>query len=254
MWRGLLKALAGLLYLVGVGAILVVCAYFAFNFFVRRGVTPVPELVGLPMREAHAVLADSGLRMRHTGERDRFHGDIEPGSVLLQRPAAGSLVKRGAAVDIALSKGKPVVEVPDLLGQAYQAAQVMLAGSGLQLGRTSSVFHTRGLPPGSVVDQYPPPGASVDGGGNVHLFLALEDRSDVYVMPDLVGKDNDQVRRFFVQRGFEVGSVKFEPYEGAEPGVVLRQHPVSGHPLRRTDVISLVVSASEEGLDEGGSA
>jgi serine/threonine-protein kinase len=252
MWRGILKALGGLLYLMAVAAIGLICAYTAFNFFVRRGVTPVPDVIGMELAEGHAALADSGLRMRHTGERDQFHGEIPPGRVILQKPAAGSLVKRGFDVEVALSRGKQTVEVPDLMGQAYQAAQVMLAGSGLVLGRTSSVFHSRGMPPGTVVDQYPLPGSAVDGGSDVHLFLALEDRSDMFVMPDLVGRDHDSVRRFFLRRGFELGSVKYEPYEGAGAGVILRQHPLTGHPLRRTDVISLVVSASQEETEEEG--
>jgi hypothetical protein len=41
--------------------------------------------------------------------------------------------------------------------------------------------------------------------------------------------------------------VKYEPYEGIEAGVVLRQYPLAGHPLRRHDVISLVVAAPAEG-------
>ena len=251
MWRGLLRALAGVVYLAVVAVILVSSAYTAFNVFVRGGVTPVPDVVGLPLREGHAVLADSGLRLRHTGERDQFHREIAPGSILLQEPAAGSLVKRGAAVEVALSRGRQIVEVPDLSGQSYQAAQVILAGSSLRLGRTSSIFHATGLPPGSVVDQSPPPGSSVEGGGVVDLFLALEDRSDIFVMPDLVGRSHDTVREFFLRRGFELGSVKYEVYEGAEAGLVLRQYPLSGHPLRRSDVISLVVSAGEESGDEG---
>ncbi len=64
-------------------------------------------------------------------------------------------------------------------------------------------------------------------------------------MPDLVYREYEPVRRFFDRRGFRLGGVKFEAYEGISPGVILRQYPLPGHPLRRQDVISLVVTASE---------
>ena len=45
-----------------------------------------------------------------------------------------------------------------------------------------------------------------------------------------------------------MGTVKFEPYEGILDGTILRQTPLPGHPLRRRDVISLVVAASQGAL------
>jgi hypothetical protein len=56
------------------------------------------------------------------------------------------------------------------------------------------------------------------------------------------------VQRFFQTRGFRLGSVKYERYEGIRPGVILRQYPLAGHPLRREDTVALVVAA--ERLDE----
>ena len=61
-------------------------------------------------------------------------------------------------------------------------------------------------------------------------------------MPDLVYRDYDLVRLFFERRGFQLGGVKPEIYEGVPPGVILRQYPLAGHPLTRSDVISLVIS------------
>ncbi len=42
----------------------VVSAYVSFSLFVRRGVTRVPELVGLTETEAAALANDSGLDVR----------------------------------------------------------------------------------------------------------------------------------------------------------------------------------------------
>jgi serine/threonine-protein kinase len=144
-----------------------------------------------------------------------------------------------------LSRGRQLVEVPDIRGQALQAAQVNVAASGLQVGRLTQVYTSSGEP-GTVVRQGPAPGSQVDRAVPVHMFVALENTSEIFVMPDLVYRGYEQVRQFFESRAFRIGSVKFEPYEGAQ-GIVLRQYPLPGHPLRRRDVISLVVAAEADG-------
>ena len=162
--------------------------------------------------------------------------------VLEQDPGPGRVVKKGGIVQIVLSRGQQLVEVPDLTGQVIQAAQVNLAASGLSLGRRSSVVGIEGAA-GTVVRQSPPPGAEVDRSTPVDIMILTDNANQVFVMPDLVYLTEDDVRQFFTRNGFKLGSVKYEPYLGIQSGVVLRQYPLAGHPLRKQDVIALVVSA-----------
>ena len=170
----------------------------------------------------------------------------------MRRGAAGRCVwlAVGVAVVFATAVGaseveRVIMQVPGVEGQALQEAQVTLTASGLSVGR---VFHvvSRGSAPGTVVRQDPPGESQAGRGSAVDLFLSSASRHGTFVMPDLTYRNFERVRHFFERRGFRLGSVKFEPYEGISPGIVLRQHPLPGHPLRRKDVISLVVSTSEE--------
>ena len=234
------------LRLVYAGGVLVLCglaAYASFSLFVRSGVTSVPVVRGLPEVEAERVLADQGLQMVRLEGADGYHEEIPAGQVLRQDPAPRTLVKRGSAVAVALSLGPQVIEVPRLVGKTVPAAQVELAAAGLTLGRRVNIFH-RGES-GTVVEQQPVGGKVAAPGEAVDLVVGQADRGRVYLMPDLVYRDFEGARRFFQQRGFRVGSVKFEVYEGIREGVILRQFPLAGHPLRRTDAISLVVSTTE---------
>lgn len=236
-WLGWL-AYAGVL-----AVVFVLTAYSAFSFFVRSGVTGVPDLHGASPADAEALVRDQGLTLEWTAEA-RFDDSVPEGHVMRQEPRSGSLVKRGATVTATASMGQEVVVVPDVADRPLQAAQVTLATEGLALGRVANVFSDRGRP-GLVVGQYPPPGASVGRGRKVDLYLNLDDRTSVFVMPDLVYRSYAEVRRYFERRQMRLGSVKFESYEGIAPGVILRQHPLPGHPLRQTDVISLVVTHEE---------
>lgn len=225
----------------------VVSAYFSFSQFVRRGVTRVPDLVGLAEEEAAALANDSGLEVRRTSGAGtgRYDDRVAAGRVLEQRPPAGSLVKRGARLELTVSLGPRLARVPDLSGQALAAAQVTLAAEGLRIGHAFHVASAAAV--SGVVGQSPPAGSTVSRERGVDLLVA----SDAvgrgrYLMPDLVNTRYEPVRRLLETRGLGFGSVVFEPYEGLPPGIVLRQEPPAGHPLSRRQPISLVVSGPGE--------
>ena len=241
MGRWLLRALLRLAYALVVAILFVASSYLSFSLFIRRGVTPVPSLVGLDADGAAERLADQGLRLRHQPGTDRFADEVPAGRVLEQRPGVGAFAKRGGVVDVVLSRGKRVFAVPDLVGSALPAAQVTLQATGLALGSVAQIFAD--APVGSVVLQEPDAGTPVGPGTAVRLFLVSDTRRETYVMPDLVDRDYRLVRAFLDGNGFRVGSVKFEPYEGVSQSLVLRQYPLPGHPLRRGEVISLVVAS-----------
>lgn len=241
MPRRLLRALGHLVWAGILATAFVLSSYTAFNSFVRRGEVVVPDVVGLPLDEAEALLGSVGIETEWRQDRDRFDAAVAPGLVVLQIPKGGTPAKRRSAVEVALSRGRELIEVPDLAGQTLQAVLVHLRGSGLTLGRSFAIYAGEGAE-GSVVMQAPPPGTLVDPSTAVDLFLRLADAGASFVMPDLIYRDYDAVRGFFEGHGFRLGSVKYEPYEGVAPGVVLRQHPLPGHRLRHRDVISLVVA------------
>jgi beta-lactam-binding protein with PASTA domain len=97
-----------------------------------------------------------------------------------------------------------------------------------------------------VVDQVPGAGTLAGTDDAVELAVCQENVAETYLMPDLLYRDVESVQRYFAARGFHIGSVKFEPYEGVPDGTVLRQLPLAGHPLHAHDSIALV-AASREG-------
>jgi serine/threonine-protein kinase len=240
--RRLLRAVGLAAYALLLLVVSAVSAYLAFNAWVRSGVTTVPELAGLPEEQAARLLGEVGLELRGA-ETGRWSDSVPLGHVVETRPRAGSFVKRGAPIEAVLSLGQRRIAVPDLAGKPVPAAQLMLRGEGLEPGATLSVLAAAG-PPGTVVGQDPPPGSSAPAGAAVDLLVALDSAGATYVMPDLVYRRYDPVRLRLETGGFRFGAVTFEPYEGVADGTILRQLPLPGHPLRRTDSITLVVAAA----------
>lgn len=247
MKRKILRAIGCLSYLGLLAVAFGLVAYVAFSLFVRRGVTPTPDVGGMPQTEAQALLTDQGLRSEVVEDDGRYDERVPDGHVLIQRPKPGTLVKRGSKVTIILSLGPQLLQVPDVVGSAAQAAHVALSAAGLSVGRTLTIYSTA-AEPGTVIAQRPSPGARAEQAAQVDLFLA-GGSSETWVMPDLVDRDYAEVLQFFELRGFRIGRVSYEIYTGTSLGTVLRQFPQAGHPLRRGDVIALTLAAAEPGSE-----
>jgi eukaryotic-like serine/threonine-protein kinase len=238
--RGLGLFAYGLLLLFVFG----LAAYTSFSLFVRSGVTTVPSVEGLSRAEAANRLADQGLSLRPVAEESRYDEKVPVGRVLRQEPDARTLVKRGSGVEIVLSKGPRRIEVPDLAEKAFPAAQATLTGEGLAVGHRLEAF-ARGPQPGTVLGHDPDHGQFVPPATGVNLLLAKKLPGERFIMPDLIYRQYEEIRPYFERQGFRMGSVKFERYEGVGAGVILRQFPLSGHPVSREDSISLVVATAE---------
>jgi serine/threonine-protein kinase len=252
--RKLLRFLGFIAYVMVVLAVFVASGYGSFNLFVRSGATRVPEVAGLAREEARGRLADSGLELVLAADgAGRYDARVPAGHVIEQSPGANTLVKRGSAISAVLSLGPQRLAVPELTGKSLQSAQVTLAAGSLSLGRTLRVIDRRAAA-GTVVAQEPSPGALVAPSEPVDLFLAQAGAAERLIMPDLVYRDYEEVRRYFERAGLHLGRVTFEIYEGAREGTILRQFPLAGHPLTRDDAISLVVATGERADDLAGTA
>jgi serine/threonine-protein kinase len=131
---------------------------------ISDGVEPVavPNVVGLAVDAAKAAIADGQLRSEVT---EKFDETVPAGIVISQDPANGTAGKR-SVVQLVVSKGPPMVEVPDVVGRPVAEAQQILTAAGLP----PSVNQ---LPtgPGIVRGQSPGSGEKVPKGTTVTLYV-----------------------------------------------------------------------------------
>jgi len=134
-----------------------------------RDSVAVPNLVGLPLERARTATESAGLVL---GEPTVVESTaVAEGTVVLQTPAAGTIVASGSEVRPVVSTARGLVAVPDVAGMAEAEAVVELTGAGLRIGETvrdpSSV-----VPDGVVIGTVPPPGRDVAAGSAVTLVVS----------------------------------------------------------------------------------
>ena len=100
--------------------------------------------------------------------------DRPAGEVVDQSPKAGAEVAEGSTVTIWASNGSVTskVKVDDVVGKNRAQAVVILTKSGFKIAREDRVDAT--AKPGTVVDQTPAAGTSVDKGSTVTIYVAVE--------------------------------------------------------------------------------
>ena len=107
----------------------------------------VPPVEGQVEFLARQNIVEAGLRPRIVRQ---FNVDYRQGVVFDQDPAAGEKIDRGNTVTLFVSRGKPRVDVPDLVGRTVDDARTLLQDQGLR----ANVFEVYSdQPVGTVVAQ-----------------------------------------------------------------------------------------------------
>jgi serine/threonine-protein kinase len=99
---------------------------------VSKGPAPVklPNLVGKPAAAAVATLQKLGLKVTSSTAYDK---KVPAGSVVSMAPKAGQTVPKGSPVTLVVSKGPPLVTVPDLYKSSEATARATLKSLGFKV-------------------------------------------------------------------------------------------------------------------------
>jgi len=233
-----------LFYALLLGAIFLLGAWFSFEkSIVGRSVT-VPDLSGKTVAEAIKVAHDVGLLVEQDGRRARADEKLPKDRILAQVPEAGSLAKPSQVVRVVVSLGPTQLKAPDLDGLPPRAAALKLAQQSLELGPVS--WYRDPAAKVGIVAQDPEPDTTMAKSASVEVLTNRGAPEPRYVMPDLVGKDSEQVRAKLQAAGFRVGSSRYETYEGIAANTVLKQFPPAGYPIGAREVVSLTVSRAAD--------
>jgi len=126
--------------------------------------------------------------------------------VMSQAPPAGTVVRRGWEVRLALSAGAQRTSIPQVVGESERAAAIAIAQRGLQLGVPASM-ESPGATPGQVLAQNPPANVNDATAPKISLLVASGAPPAAYVTPSFVGQPLGSVTLALRETSFSVGKV-----------------------------------------------
>ncbi|MER6124223.1 Stk1 family PASTA domain-containing Ser/Thr kinase [Streptomyces sp. NPDC001795] len=91
----------------------------------------VPDVTGDSVDDATSALQDAGLQVKIADTQ--VTSEFDAGKVAQQSPGAGKEIGEGDTVTLTISKGREMVEVPDVVGQKVDDAKQTLEAAGFQV-------------------------------------------------------------------------------------------------------------------------
>ncbi len=153
----------------------------------------VPDLVGVTIEDATQQLEDAGLRLQQTTRSDP---DVPAGEVIEQNPVGGTRVSPGTQIDLVVSSGPPLVDLPSFVYSTQEAAQAKLAELGLAYGTTTVTYSpsvAAGIVMGVTVEGSPDlitSSTQVEAGSTIDLIVS----NGLVNVPDVKGQPISQAR------------------------------------------------------------
>jgi beta-lactam-binding protein with PASTA domain len=180
-----------------------VSALTTMRFAIRGREMRVPNFVGKTPSDARAMVESNSLQIQV--ERQYYSPSVAEGHILSQLPGAGTRVKRGWQVRVALSLGPQRVQIINVLGQSTRAAELNIRRRGLDLGSVAQI-PLSAIPPDQVLSQSPPPNASQMSAPKLSLLVSEAAPPQAFVMPSFVGQPLGSATSVLQSAGFRLGS------------------------------------------------
>jgi beta-lactam-binding protein with PASTA domain len=168
----------------------------------------VPDLRNKTPAEAKRLAEVDGLAAQV--DSNYYSATVPEGRVLSQTPVAGTLVRRGWEVRLALSLGPQRVTIPQVVGKSNRAAAISIAERGLQLSSTDNI-QLSGAENGVVIAQDPPANATNVSAPKISLLVAQSPSPQAFVMPSFIGQPLGSVTSVLQSAGFVIGKVTIAP-------------------------------------------
>jgi eukaryotic-like serine/threonine-protein kinase len=199
------------------------------------GEASVPTVAGRPRKEAEAEVRDAGFEPR---VEKSFSDTVPKGRVIETTPPGGTTIERGSTVILQVSRGREQAEVPDVVGQSEANARSEIEGAGLRVGKVTEEASEEES--GTVIEQTPAAGESVDRGEAVDLVVARG-----VPVPDVVDSTEEEATATLEDAGFEVRVREQTVTDPAQDGMVLEQSPAADEERRQGSRVTIVVGRAE---------
>ena len=193
----------------------------------------VPDVTGQSEEEARIVLQEAGFLVTTSRESSEAPED----SVIRTEPAAGTVAEEESPVNVVVSDGPALLQIPTVVGSTRERAIGQLRGQGFAFTERTARHDTIGA--GLVISQDPAGEARAPVGSVVELVISAGPQP--IEMPRVIGLSRDRAEGMLEGLGLEV-STTLTRNNDVPPGVVARQDPAPGADVNPGWSVQLVIS------------
>lgn len=199
----------------------------------------MPTTTGRDLADVQADLGAIGLA---SSVEEEFSDDVQSGIVTHSDPEGGSSVHKSTNVQLYVSKGIDMKDIPNVVGKGQDEASRTLTDAGLALGAVTDAY-SEDVPPGQVISQSVAAGTSLAHDSTVDVVLSKG--REPRTVPTLTGKGASAAKSSIEALGLVASPT--EAYSDTVPeGQVISQQTREGSTVYRGDSVSYTVSKGPE--------
>ena len=200
----------------------------------------VPSLIGMQEDEAKDKVEKLNLVFNVT---DRVKSsDFSVGEVMNQSVDANSKVKSGYPINVTISEGEDLVNVPLLINKSLSDAEQILKGLGLRIG-TTDVAYNETAPIDTIISQSPEALSDVAPGSRINIVISQGPEVINVTMPNVVNKSISEAKSIIEGLKLVVGDVTPQSSENVEKDKVTWQSYDQGTELETGTSVDLYISS-----------
>lgn len=208
----------------------------SYFFLQTLNTATVPQLIGLTEEEARNALIDRDLNAVVVKE---FSNDVDSGLVLFASPESGSRVSKDSDIQLTISKGPELFEIPDVIGQTWVEAQTSLTDLGFKPSLAAEEFHPE-FAAGTVIEIDPPVFSQHPLGTT--LFVIVSKGPAPVKLPNIINTSEQGATQKLQAKGFLQIIIKRDFSSKIKKGFVISMTPAAESKQLTSITVELVIS------------
>lgn len=197
---------------VGFITVALIATFISLNTYTNHAeYYPVPDCRGLTEDQFSELIKEKGFRYKII---DSVHTDnFQPGAVIEQIPAVGSMVKKNRNIHFTIKAIAPErVQTPNLVDYSLRNAKVILESYGLVPGELIYIpsEHTNNVLGQHYKGKPIKPGTMVNKGSVIDLLIGKGLSRELTNIPDLTGLSLEEARSYLTSASLNIGAYMYD--------------------------------------------
>ena len=236
------KKLTGLMIAAAV-LIVVIFAFIitSFGSSGNQGAHKVPNLLGYTVEEANSMEEVADIFTIEVMGQKSVEG-FAPGQIVEQTPTAGAERKSNLVIQVYVCPEQKTVQMPNLLGNVYQSAKIILQNYDIRLSISQSEGFSDEYASGQIMETIPAAGTPLKRGDQV--MLVVSKGPEKITVPTFTGMMFEGAKTKAESIGLVVGVPVYQ-YSAAPVGQVIAQDIAETTTVQGGTTITFTVSGSE---------
>jgi eukaryotic-like serine/threonine-protein kinase len=226
----------GWAWVLAILALVLIGGLVAWAMLLQPKTVPVPNVTNLPIAEATSTIVKAGLAVGSV--TTQFSDTIATGTVMSQSPPAGTQLTKGQTVNLVVSGGVQLLEVPDLTGKTQNDAITAIQGAGFTIGSVTQAFSGK-VAAGNVISQDPAATTKVPAQTPINIVVSQGVKQAT--VPDVTGISQGTATSRLENAGFRVKVTK-QFSTDVPSGDVISENPNGGSQATAGSTVTIVVS------------